>query len=343
MAPCLSKAVGALGARIERGARHREDFAPLLEGEARGNQRARALCRLDDDDTDREARDQSVAAREIAGARLPAERHLAHRCAVFQDFVEKRGMFGRVDAIVPAGEHGDGAAREARAMGGRIDPARQARDHHQPGFAEVVRKARGDFRARRRGIARTDHRDHRPRERGEIAAHGKQRGRIVDLGEPRRVGGLAQPDQTNAQRPRGRKLALGVGTRADSHTRGAAPARKLRQLRERRAGAAAVTKEALERAWPDTFSLRMSRSQSSRSSSLRAAPSLDAEAAAAMVFYAVTRSTPARTLATRTRSGHPLARLPRCGRWYVMLSSPRLWQTAASASPSVWAVRRSVA
>ena len=52
----LEQAVGALGARIERRARHREHLAALFVGHARGDQRARAARRLDDDDTDRQAR-----------------------------------------------------------------------------------------------------------------------------------------------------------------------------------------------------------------------------------------------------------------------------------------------
>jgi hypothetical protein len=117
------------------------------------------------------------------------------------------------------------AARLARWAAASI---REARDHEQPGFAEVVRKPRGDFRARRRGIARADHGDHRPRQRGRVAAHREQGRRVVDLGKPRRIGGLAQPDQTNTQRERRGKLALRLGTRADSHTRGAAAASEFR-------------------------------------------------------------------------------------------------------------------
>ena len=74
VAPDLQQLVGALGARIERMARHGEHLAALLGGHARRDQRARAARRLDDQHAQREARDDAVAAREILGraARSPA-------------------------------------------------------------------------------------------------------------------------------------------------------------------------------------------------------------------------------------------------------------------------------
>jgi hypothetical protein len=65
--------VAAFGARIERGAWHREHFAALFERKACGDQRAGASGRLHHHDADRKPRDQPVAAGKIAGARLPAD------------------------------------------------------------------------------------------------------------------------------------------------------------------------------------------------------------------------------------------------------------------------------
>ena len=65
--------VAAFGARIERGARHREHFAALFERKAGGDQRAGAAGRFHHHDADRKPRDQPVAAGEIAGTRLPAD------------------------------------------------------------------------------------------------------------------------------------------------------------------------------------------------------------------------------------------------------------------------------
>ena len=94
VAPLLDQAVGAFGARIERRTGNGEHFAALFEREARGDQRARALGGLDDDDPERQSGDQAVAAREIAAARLPAERHFGERRAGGQDGVEEFGMLG---------------------------------------------------------------------------------------------------------------------------------------------------------------------------------------------------------------------------------------------------------
>ena len=140
----LEQAVGALRARIERRAGHREHLAALFQRHPRRDQRARAARRLDDDDAERQPRDQPVAAREIAAARLPAERHFADGRAVGQDRRRKLRMLGRIDVIVPAGQHRDGAAREACAMGGGIDAAREPRYDRQsrlrPARARAARR-----------------------------------------------------------------------------------------------------------------------------------------------------------------------------------------------------------
>ena len=73
--------------------------------------------------------DQPVAAGKIAGARLPAERHLGDDGAVRRDGFGKLAVLGRVDAVMAAREHGDGAGREAAAVGGGVDATRQPRDH----------------------------------------------------------------------------------------------------------------------------------------------------------------------------------------------------------------------
>src|SRR6185437_758002 len=54
----LDQFVGPGGARVERRTRHREHLAALFGGNARGDQRARAVRGLDHDDAERDARDQ---------------------------------------------------------------------------------------------------------------------------------------------------------------------------------------------------------------------------------------------------------------------------------------------
>ena len=48
-------------------------------------------------------------------------------------------MLGGIDAVVAAGEHGDGAAHEARAMRGGVDAARKPGDDAEAGAAEIAR------------------------------------------------------------------------------------------------------------------------------------------------------------------------------------------------------------
>ena len=66
----------------------------------------------------------------------------------------------RIDDVHAAGHHRDGADRQRRLMGGRIDAARQARDDHQPGIAQFARQNAGEFARQRRGVARADDGDH---------------------------------------------------------------------------------------------------------------------------------------------------------------------------------------
>ena len=157
-----------------------------------------------------------------------------------------------IDVIVAAGEHRDGAGREARAMRGRIDAAREARSDHETGFAELAREALGEFQSGRRRIARADHRDHRPRQRGEIAAHREQRRRVVDLGEPLRIGVFASATKRNAELPAASisRSASARGSDADG-ARGAAAAGKFGQRFDRRARIAVLTQQPSEGARPD--------------------------------------------------------------------------------------------
>ena len=173
----LEQAVGAFGARVERGAGHREHFAALLAGKPRGDQRAGAARRLHDHHADREARDQPVAARKVARARLPGERHFRDGGAFGEHRFQQIGVLGRIDALMAAGEHRDGAGREAGAMGGGIDAARQPRHDAEAGLAQVARQPLGEFDAGGRGIARADDGDQRLRQHGELAAHRQQRRR----------------------------------------------------------------------------------------------------------------------------------------------------------------------
>jgi hypothetical protein len=209
-------------------------------------------CRLDHDDGGRESGDQSVAAGEIAGARLPAELHFGDECALLQNGVGERGVLGRIDAVVAAGEHGDGAGGEAAPVCRGVDAARQAGCNREPRFAELARQPLGEAHARGRGIARADDRHGRQGERSGVAAHGEKRRGIVDHPQAVRIVGLGSRHQGHAHRLGGRELALGVLARADAGRPGCAPSSgEIGQRGQRRARIAAMPDQGLKRARAD--------------------------------------------------------------------------------------------
>ena len=56
-------------------------------------------------------------------------------------------MLGRIDPVVPAGQHRHGAAIDTGAMRRLIDAARQSRGDDKAGLAEIVRELGREFQA----------------------------------------------------------------------------------------------------------------------------------------------------------------------------------------------------
>src|SRR5262249_45597088 len=81
-------------------------------------------------------------------------RHFRDQGALRQDGVGKVGVFARIDMVVAAREHGDGAGGEARAMGGGVDAAREAGDDGKARGAEIARQPLGETQPRGRGMGR---------------------------------------------------------------------------------------------------------------------------------------------------------------------------------------------
>ena len=79
-------------------------------------------------------------------------------------------MFGRIEPIVAAGEHGDRPGRQTCSMRRRIDTAGQTGNNGETGFTEFMRNPLGEFQSRARSIARADNRHHRHRQRPKLAA-----------------------------------------------------------------------------------------------------------------------------------------------------------------------------
>ena len=139
-------------------------------------------------------------------------------------------------------------------MGATIDAAGEPGGDAEAGIAQFAGDAFGELDAGRGGIARTDDRDHRHGQRGSLAAHGKQRRRIVDHLQAQRVVRLAGRHQADTHRGGRLELALGIGARTDAgRTRRAASAGELRQALERRFGTAAMLQQRPEGAWSDVL------------------------------------------------------------------------------------------
>ena len=248
----LEQTVGSFRARIERRAGHRKHFAALFAGKPRGDQRAGAARRFHDHHADRQSRDQPVAARKVARARFPGERHFRNASAFGEDRFQQIAVLGRIDAVMAAGQHRDGAGRKTGAVGGGIDAARQSRHGAETGVAQVARQPLGEFDAGRRGVARADNGDQRVRQYGELAAHRQQRRRVVDHLQPRRIIRLAERDEFDAACARGFQFGFGVLARTDAGRRRSAAAPGERgQGGQRGTRAAVVIDEVAEGARPD--------------------------------------------------------------------------------------------
>ena len=137
-------------------------------------------------------------------------------------------------------------------MRGGVDAARQAGDDAEAGVAQIARQRLREFGAGGGGIARADDGDQWPRQNVALAAHGKQRRRIVDHLQPRRIVRLAQRDEFDAARARGLEFAFGVFARTDARrTRSAAAPRQAWKRGERAARAAVIIDQVAKGARPD--------------------------------------------------------------------------------------------
>ena len=175
----------------------------------------------------------------------------------------------RVDALVTAGQDGDRAGRERRPMGAGVDAAREARDDDVAGVAEIAGESLGEGRARprRRCASRRSPPSggSEPRPTPRTASKGGAVSiacsalRIVRLAERDEADRRdATPPRSRARPPRGwRACRAGRAGRrgpAAPRERRAAPPKRLTRARNVRG---------------PMFSERISRSQSSRCSSLR--------------------------------------------------------------------------
>ena len=261
----LDQIVGAGRARIERRAGDGEHLAALFGGDPRRDQRARAMRGFHHDDAERHARDQPVAPRKIPRARHMPERHLGNRSpSALDDLRQQVLMLRRIDPVMSAGQHRHGAARDAGAMRGLIDAAREPGGDDEAGFAEIARERACELQSGARGVARADDGDDRAHQRVAKAAHAEQWRRVVEFGQPRRIAVLARRNQVDAEPLARRKLGARILLAADP--RGAhctAAPRQLRQPLQRSARAAEMIDEGTEGARPRYYGANATRANRS--------------------------------------------------------------------------------
>ena len=151
--------------RAEDAPRHRHHLLAQPERGVGGDQRARALCRLDHDHQLGEGGDGAVAAREVAPVRRRPVRELADQGpALGQDSGGQLGIRRRVDDVDAGAEHGQGhpARLQGSQVGGRVHAEGQAADDHHPGLGQVGGEPLGDCLAVRRRAPGAHDRDPRP-------------------------------------------------------------------------------------------------------------------------------------------------------------------------------------
>ena len=107
----------------------------------------------------------------------------------------KVGVFGGIDVVDAACQHGDRAALERALMCRPVDAARQPGDHDEASPSQVGRQLAGEALATRRGHAGAHHRDGGPGEKAGIAPGPQRRGRRVQRVERSRKGSVAHHEK----------------------------------------------------------------------------------------------------------------------------------------------------
>ena len=93
----------------------------------------------------------------------------------------------------------------------RIDAARQARRHHQPGEAQVARQSVGELAGQGTGVAGAHNGDHFLFQQMRMTQHADQGRRRVQCGQAVRVLGFTGCNHAPAQFGQGFQFARGIG------------------------------------------------------------------------------------------------------------------------------------
>ena len=121
--PLADQSIGTIGARIQRRTGNGKDLATLFAGHPRGDQRAGTLGGFHDHHGQRKARDNAVAAREVARLWFEPGRHVTDDGAGRPDLMIQGLVLGRVNDVDAPGQDRDGGSRsgEGAVMGRGID------------------------------------------------------------------------------------------------------------------------------------------------------------------------------------------------------------------------------
>ena len=203
--------VAAGGAGVERVAGHGHDLAPLIERVARRDHRARPRGGLHHDHGERQAGNDAVAPRKIAGGRAVAEGPLGDGAALRGDPAAQIGVLGRIDPVEAARVHRDRAAVERRGMCYGVDAARETRDHRETRRREVAPERARHAQREAGGVAGADDGDAGSRHERRAALRPEHRGRVADPRQKFRVAGRAQRQQLGLGAAGGLDLAADVG------------------------------------------------------------------------------------------------------------------------------------
>lgn len=194
----------------------RKHLAALFHGVPRGVQSAAFSIGLDDDHTERESADDSVALGEEAGDRLLVERGFRHDGAGICDFRGQLRVFGGVDIEESRCRDGNGASvgAERGPVCDSVDAAGQAANDCQSGFGKSECEVFGLAATVVRATARADNGDRQSIFFQQLPATIEDRGRVVNFLQSAWVGGLFLVEHLKAVVPTGGSLLLGasVGT-----------------------------------------------------------------------------------------------------------------------------------
>ena len=185
----LDKCVAALRVGRMYRSRNGEHLAPLIGGEARGDERARGERRFHHQATARKARDDAIAPREIGAMRGRAEGKFAYDQPLPRDAFAQRAIALRIEDVGTGTQHRDGGSLRIQpaAVGGGVYAEREAAHDGEAGGAESARKVFRIAHALRCGIAAADHGQTGTRQQFAPAAQIQQRRRIRSLKQRLRI------------------------------------------------------------------------------------------------------------------------------------------------------------